>query len=58
MTRQELILIIGMTAVTFGVRYPVMAITGQRFRDPPLQSLCGSLRLLCDSLCNVLQFST
>ncbi len=29
MTRQELILIIGMTAVTFGVRYPVLAITGR-----------------------------
>jgi branched-subunit amino acid transport protein len=29
MTRQELILIVGMTAVTFGVRYPVLAITGR-----------------------------
>lgn len=29
MSRQELIMIVGMMAVTFGVRYPVLAITGR-----------------------------
>ena len=29
MSQQELIMIVGMTAVTFGVRYPVLAITGR-----------------------------
>ena len=29
MSQQEVILIVGMMAVTFGVRYPVLAITGR-----------------------------
>ena len=29
MSQQELIIIVGMMAVTFGVRYPVLAITGR-----------------------------
>jgi len=36
MTRQELILIAGMMAVTFGVRYPVLAITGRISLPAPI----------------------
>ena len=36
MTRQELILIAGMMAVTFGVRYPVLAITGRMSLPRPV----------------------
>jgi len=36
MSQSELIMIVGMMAVTFGVRYPVLAITGRITLPPPV----------------------